>query len=760
MSSDSNSESDCLTLDNPNPSYGSVLRRLSNASTKSVWSKIERGRRLQQRMRFWHYCLFGAFVIIVFNLIFLPRTSLSRDLRRLHGDGLTDSDLKRIYLNELASPDSLEWLYEEDLTRNMREKFEEYGLKTSLSEYYVTLNEPKKVSVSLILDQNVVYTPELEGDEGRVAFHAFSANGTATGPLVFANHGTFEDFETLRGELEEALKGSIVLIKYSDLILPSLQVEIAEKFGVAGVLLFNDPADDHIDGKPFPSGPARNPQSTQRDTVNNIANSPGDPATPGWASKKHSRKLGNQQIPSVPSIPISFEAAKPMLDTLNGKKITKFPYPLNSTKHTVVLENIQEYKPKIITNVVGTIPGILGTEEIIVGSHRDSWTKFGEGDPISGTKTMLSMIQGFSKLLDLGYKPLRNIKFVSWDASKYGLIGSTEYAEDHQRYIKKNTLCYFNLDTAISGSTFYVGSHPMLKNLVIDASRTVLSPSSIKEEDYLYDYWLKQDNITVETLGSGGDFNVFQNHLGVPSVQIGFVNGPGDAVFHKHSSFDNKVWMEKYGDPEGKKLDTISKFIGMLTLMLSESEVAHFNVDTYSSLTTDLYNNLINCKTINKWKNYYILEQEHPASKKVWKQLNSGQVSEIKFVHLLDLVKSNFLKWNSASVIFHKYMKDLQEEIVEDYPWFKYYKKIKIAVQIKLANLKLVSLDSHMLIDEGLPKRHWMKHTILGSDRLTGQATLFPGLSEAIDEVNYEETVKWLMILSDKLESITCALSR
>lgn len=63
----------------------------------------------------------------------------------------------------------------------------------------------------------------------------------------------------------------------------------------------------------------------------------------------------------------------------------------------------------------------------------------GGSDPNSGTATQYELIRGLGKLLRKGWKPLRTIVLASWDAEEYGLIGSTEWAEDFGEWISNNS---------------------------------------------------------------------------------------------------------------------------------------------------------------------------------------------------------------------------------------------------------------------------------------------------------------------------------
>ena len=56
--------------------------------------------------------------------------------------------------------------------------------------------------------------------------------------------------------------------------------------------------------------------------------------------------------------------------------------------------------------------------------------------------------------LKAGWRPRRTILLASWDAEEYGLVGSTEWAEDKAAELSKNAVAYVNLDpnAALSSS--------------------------------------------------------------------------------------------------------------------------------------------------------------------------------------------------------------------------------------------------------------------------------------------------------------------
>lgn len=53
----------------------------------------------------------------------------------------------------------------------------------------------------------------------------------------------------------------------------------------------------------------------------------------------------------------------------------------------------------------------------------------------------------------------------------------------------------------------------------------------------------------VRPVGSGSDYTVFLQRLGVSITNFGFKSTLSDPVYHYHSVFDTHPWQEKYGDP-------------------------------------------------------------------------------------------------------------------------------------------------------------------------------------------------------------------
>ncbi|UKZ75484.1 hypothetical protein TrVFT333_003170 [Trichoderma virens FT-333] len=352
-----------------------------------------------------------------------------------------------------------------------KDRWEEWGVSSSIVAYDVYINYPVDHSVSLLQKSsdakswNVAFKASLTEDvleddpttsskDKIPTFHGYSASGNVTGSFVYVNYGTYQDY----ADLVEAgidLEGKIAIAKYGG-IFRGLKVKRAQELGMIGVLIYSDPGDDgeitEENGyAAYPEGPARNPSSVQRGSVQFLSSRPGDPTTPGYPSKPGvPRAPADETTPSIPSIPISYADAVPLLKALNGhgpraSDLNKWwnrnlglghkgvKYNIGPSPKDVVinLNNEQDYVTTPQWDVIGIINGTIPNEVIIVGNHRDAWIVGGASDPNSGSAVLNEAVRSIGKALEAGWKPLRTIVFASWDGEEYGLIGSTEWVEEY-----------------------------------------------------------------------------------------------------------------------------------------------------------------------------------------------------------------------------------------------------------------------------------------------------------------------------------------
>ncbi|KAL2012976.1 hypothetical protein VTN00DRAFT_501 [Thermoascus crustaceus] len=694
-----------------------------------------------------------------------------------HGNGLTLEELQAVLLNTPSEAKAREWssyytagphLAGKNLSQAIwtRERWQEFGIQdTNLVAYDVYLNYPLDHRLALLKkngeDTEVTYEATLEEDvleqdhtsglPDRIpTFHGYSASGNVTAQYVYANFGSYQDFEDLLNA-NISLAGKIALVKYGG-IFRGLKVKRAQELGMVGVVMYSDPQEDgeitEENGyKYYPDGPARNPSAVQRGSTQFLSFAPGDPTTPGYPSLPGcDRQDPHNAIPSIPSIPISYKEALPLLKALNGHgpKASDFnehwqggglaykgvEYNIGPSPEDVVvnLYNLQDYVTTPLWNVIGVIKGTLPDEVVILGNHRDAWIAGGAGDPNSGSAVLDEVVRSFGAALKAGWKPLRTIVFASWDGEEYGLLGSTEWVEENLPWLSKTNVAYLNVDVATSGSNFNPSASPLLNKVIYEATGLIQSPNQTVKGQTIRDVW----DGTIKTMGSGSDFTAFQDFAGIPSLDFGFARGSKDAVYHYHSNYDSFDWMDRFGDPGWHYHIASAKLWSLTASYLIETPVLSFNATDYA-IGLGVY-----------------LDRIKPAAGELPSNVHfSFKPLENSIARLFDV-----------AAVFDAYTADLTKRLGEDIPWYHWWKKVKLYFETRAANGKYKALERQFLYEEGLDGRSWFKHVVFAPGLWTGYSgATYPGLVESLEAGDVANAERWSTIIQGRIEAATKLLS-
>jgi N-acetylated-alpha-linked acidic dipeptidase len=625
------------------------------------------------------------------------------------------------------------------------QKFREAGLDTEIVEYKVWFNYPVEISVDLTAPAGAeMHGPTREHVDGdpydndpRVVmpFNSMSPSGDAEADVVYANYGTPEDFEKL-DKLKINVRGKIVLVRYGQ-NFRGVKAFIAQERGAAGMIIYSDPFDDGWRrGDAYPAGPWRPETGVQRGSIGYMFEFPGDPTTPGFASvpslpqDKRVSPEQSAQMPKIPVTPLSYHDAWPILQHLDGIESPRewqgalpFTYHLGPGPARVKMHLKQDYQFRTLWDVIGRVPGSDSPDEwVIAGNHRDAWA-YGAVDPNSGTAAMLETVHGVGELLKSGWKPKRTMIFASWDGEEEGLMGSTEWAEQHEAELA-DAAAYFNMDAAVSGPKFGGSSVPSLKQFLRDVTKAV--PAS--KGGTVYETWQKIDqpgllsspasgsvsenrrqpaasvtsDVPVGDLGSGSDYSAFQQHLGVPSTDVSS-SGPYGVY---HSVFDNFSWFKKFGDPNFVYEQEMARVFGIETLRMADASVLPYNEEEYG-------------KEISA----YLETASRRAEDKLGKRV-------------LDF---------SAAMAAAKKFQDAGAKMLS---------KQKNAPQdAARMNQSLRNAERAFLAPEGLPHRPWFRHVIYAPGEYTGYAAVvIPGVNEALDKSDAARARQQLAVLTVALE--------
>jgi N-acetylated-alpha-linked acidic dipeptidase len=430
--------------------------------------------------------------------------------------------------------------------------------------------------VAKLLEDPVPQDPTSNRSDIVPTFVGYSPSGNVTAETVYANYGTVEDF----AELERnniSVKDRVVVVRYGA-IFRGTKVLLAQQRGAVGVLIYSDPADDGFKRGPvYPDGPWRPESGVQRGSVQFLSICPGDPSPARMDRCINDNTPVRNTTPSIPVMPLSWGDAQPILASMAGAEVpenwlgglNKSVYHFGpGPKLMLATEIFVNITP--IWNVCARFNGSeLPNEYVVLGNHRDAWV-FGSADPSSGSAALLEMAKGFHALRQAGWKNRRTIIMCSWDAEEYGLVGSTWYGETFADELNKKAVAYLNVDVAVAGSFFEAGATPSLRSLLRDVTSIVNYPDTNNSISSTWDG-------KISTLGSGSDYTVFLDRLGIPSTDMSFRGSYG--VYH--SIYDSHHWMSKFGDPTFQFHKAAAQLWGLMALRLADSAVLPFNYSDY-----------------------------------------------------------------------------------------------------------------------------------------------------------------------------------
>lgn len=591
----------------------------------------------------------------------------------------------------------------------MQRKFKEFGFESRLVEYHVLLPYPREVGITMIepMEKELAIKESAEfRPDALIPYNAYSPSGDITGDIVYANYAVNEDFQRLK-ELGVNVKGKIVLARYGR-VYRGLKVLEATKAGAVGIILYSDPSDDgYAAGDMYPKGPMRPWDGVQRGSIRFSENYSGDPLTPGYPAKKNAKRIkieDDPDMPKIPCTPISYGDAQHLLKALEGPAVPRewqgglpFTYHLGPGPTRVRMHLTMDFQIRPIWNNIAELKGTEEPEKkVILGGHRDSWI-FGAQDPNSGSTVLLETARVLGQLVKQGWKPKRSIMIAQWDAEEFGLIGSTEWGEEHRDELRRNAIVYMNFDATISGPNFGASATPSLDSFLQSLAKDVPDPKNNVSVFAAWWYIQNKEKVkrltetipetaaaNVGRLGGGSDHVVFQNHIGVPSAGFSF-GGPGGIY---HSYYDNFDWMNRFGDPGFRYHLTAATLAAFAATRLANADILPFSLTPYAD---------------------EVLKQLGTIQKKVKERPDSSGMN-------LEPLRKRAEDWKLAALQADRLLAGTMSE----------------ARNADEVNDLLMSIERSFVLEEGLPGRSWYKHRIVAA---SGYASVgLPGISTAVEQ--------------------------
>lgn len=659
------------------------------------------------------------------------------------------------------------------VAENILAQFKQYGWDAQIESYQVLFPTPKTRVLEMtapgvykaLLKEPALKEDATSNQEGQLpTYNCWSADGDVTAELVFVNYGVPNDYETLE-KLGIDVKGKIVIAKYGH-SWRGIKPKIAQEHGAIGCIIYSDPQDDGYGaGDVYPKGAFKNEFGVQRGSIMDMVIYPGDPLTPNIGSTPNAKRLDRLSAPNllkIPVLPISYHDAKPLLEALEGPVAPAdwrgglpFTYHVGPGKTKVHLKVDFNWNTVPAYNVIAKIKGSTYPDQwVLRGNHHDAWVN-GANDPISGMAAELEEARAIGELLKTGWKPKRTLVYCAWDGEEQGLMGSTEWVEDHASELQQKVVLYLNSDGNGRGFLGAEGSHA-LESLVFEAAKKVRDPQTGVS---VFDRKKAQEVATAATpkakqaamqekelhlgaMGSGSDYSSFIQHLGIPALNIGF--GGEDPGGEYHSIYDSYDHYSRFKDPGFNYGVALGQLNGRIVLRMADDEQLPFNFATLQK-TIAGYVKELNTLTDQLRENTQI-ENEVINSQAYALAANpteKEQLPKIKpAVPYLDFspVQNAVAELENASKTLNQWID-------------------KTGGLSEKANAGLYRAEQQLLSTNGLPRRAWFKHTIYAPGFYTGYGVkTMPGIREAIEQKDWKEAQEQIQIAATQIKQLAAYL--
>jgi N-acetylated-alpha-linked acidic dipeptidase len=691
---------------------------------------------------------------------------------------IPEPDNLRQYMQRLtARPHHVGSPYDKDNAEWMLAKFKEWGLDASIENFDVLFPTPKVRAVELVEPTRFVaklQEPALSIDptsnqqaEQLPTYNAYSADGDVTAPLIYVNYGTPDDYEKLE-RIGASVKGAIVIVRYGN-SWRGIKPKVAAEHGAVGCLIYSDPADDgYVQGDVFPVGAWRPRDGVQRGSVMDMPIYPGDPLTPGVGATKDAKRLDLKDVKTItriPVLPISYADAQPLLAALKGEVVPEAwrgslpqTYHLGPGPAKVHLKLESNWDIKTLYDVIIKIPGSTNPDEWIVrGNHHDAWVN-GAEDPVSGTVVLMEEARGFANLLKQGWKPKRTIIYCVWDGEEEGLLGSTEWGETHAEELRQHAVAYINSDGNGRGYLGMGGSHT-LERFINGVARDIQDPEKkipVWKRDQLKaiaDAKTPEErkeareraDLRIDALGSGSDWTVFLDHLGISTLSLEYGDEDGGGIYH--SIYDDFYWYTHFSDTDFSYGRALSQTAGTAVMRLADADLLPYD---FTALADTINRYLDELQKLLQSKQDEATERNKELDEGVYTAVADPKKVSVPPTALEIPPHLNFAPLQNASAALtrsaDRYQKALEKVTANG--------ELRInPAALQALNAKLMQSEHKLSSPQGLPGRPWFQHLIYAPGAYTGYGVkTIPGVREAIEQKKWKEADEQIVRVANALQ--------
>ena len=449
-------------------------------------------------------------------------------------------------------------------------------------------------------------------------------------------------------------------------------------------------------------------------------------------------------LTKIPVLPISYGDAQPLLAALKGpvapaawRGALPITYHIGPGPAKVHMRLKFNWDTKRLYDVIARIPGSEYPDEwVIRGNHHDGWVN-GADDPLSGAVAELEEARGLSELLKQGWKPKRTIIYCFWDGEEPGLLGSTEWAETHAPELEQHAVAYINSDGNGRGFMNAQGSHT-LENFMNGVMKDIQDPET------KLTVWKRAQlrriegapaagkreirtraDLRIGALGSGSDYTVFIDHLGVASVNLGYGGeGGGGGVYH--SIYDDFYWYTHFSDTDFVYGRALSQTAGTAIMRLADAELLPFQFGDFADTVRNYIDEL---KKLDSDQRAEIVERNREIAEGAYAAAADPRLHMV--APPVDPVPPHL---NFAP------LENGIDALTRSAQRYDAARPKANSSNVQAVNAKLIESERRLTDAAGLPGRPWFRNMIYAPGFYTGYGVkTIPGVREAIEQKRWQE---------------------
>jgi N-acetylated-alpha-linked acidic dipeptidase len=394
------------------------------------------------------------------------------------------------------------------------------------------------------------------------------------------------------------------------------------------------------------------------------------------------------------------------------------------------------------------------------GNHHDGWVN-GASDPVSGMAPELEEARALGELRKRGWQPRRTIIYASWDGEEPGLLGSTEWVEQHEKELREHAVAYINSDGNGRGFITAQGSHT-LERFMNGVARDINDPetnvSVLKRRQALAIVRGTPDDrrevrertdLRLGALGSGSDYTPFIQHAGIASLNIGFGDEDDDGIYH--SIYDDFYFYTHFLDTDFAYGRALAQTAGTAVIRLADADVVPIEftdfADTMQKYGRDLKELLTKKQDEIRERNRQIADGVFAAMRDPRKPAPIPKAEPVP-------PAINFAPIDNAVTALADAARRYEKSLAAARPALTSDRAALTALNARLRQAEIQLIDA-----DGLYRRPWYRHLIYAPGYYTGYGVkTMPGVREGVEEGRYADAEREVLRVASALARLTALI--